>query len=98
MTGVQTCALPISAAHTLRSAAIATGHVRKQVASDGVVHTVEPLVASETPLGMTLAEVYSLTQAPVVLPPLDQPLWINWPGSINTLPQYSLSDVIAGRI
>ena len=97
-TGTDERGRPLVATHTLRSAAIATGHVRKQVASDGLVHTVEPLVASETAFGMTLAEVYSLTQAPVTLPPLDQPLWINWPGSTHTLPQYSLNDVIAGRI
>ena len=82
----------------LQTAAIATGHTFTQLKADGLVHTLEPRAGQQTALGITLAEVYAFTRAPVKLPPLDQPLWVNWPGPLADLPQYSLADVLAGGI
>ncbi|NER83265.1 MAG: EAL domain-containing protein [Leptolyngbya sp. SIO1D8] len=82
----------------LQEAVLTTGHTIRQVESDGLVHTVEPVVKQQTALGITMAQVYALTQAQVRLPSFEQRLQINWPGSIADLPQYSLADVLAGRI
>lgn len=81
----------------LREAAIADGHILKQVESDGLIHTIQPIWANQVALGITIAEIYNLTRSPVELPPLNQPLWLNWPGSMAALPQYSLIDVLSGE-
>ena len=82
----------------LYSAAIASGHILKQIESDGLVHTIDPWSGNVAAFGITLAEVYAFTRLPTELPPLDHPLQINWPGPKADVPQYSLADVIAGRV
>ncbi|MDB9524708.1 EAL domain-containing protein [Oscillatoria sp. CS-180] len=88
----------LTSTQSLQSAAIATGHVLKQVESDGLVHTVRLQAADEPAFAVVLAEVFSLTHTLVELPSLDRPLWVNWPGSAENLPHYSFSDVLLGRI
>ncbi|MGF1567296.1 MAG: EAL domain-containing protein [Nodosilinea sp.] len=85
---------PLQPTPQLDQAAITTGHILKQVEPDGLVHTVKPLAAGQPALGIALAEVYALTADTVALPPLDQPLWLNWPGPIADITQYSLIDVL----
>lgn len=75
---------------------IATGHIMNPISSDGLVHAVEPLIDTQLALGLAMAESYSLTNARVTVPPLDQPLWLNWPGSLQAIPQYALIDVLNG--
>lgn len=89
---------PLQPVEPLRSAAIATGHILKPTASDGLVHHIQPWAVQQTALGITLAEVYSFTQTPLTLPSLDAPLWVNWPGPAETLPHYSLVDVLSGTL
>lgn len=81
----------------LQEAAIANGHILKQVESDGLVHKIHPRQANQFALGITIAEIYNLTRSPVELPPLEEPLWVNWPGPMAALPQYSLIDVLSGK-
>lgn len=88
----------LTPAPPLRRAALATGHINRAVESDGMVHEIDPWYANQTAFGVTLAEVYSFTETQVQLPPVDQPMWINWPGSLKDLPQYSFIDVLAGKI
>lgn len=80
----------------LRSAAIATGHTLKQVDGDGLVRTVRLEAANESVFGAVL--VQGAAETADQFTSIEEDLWINWPGSMASLPQYHLSDVIAGRI
>ena len=88
---------PLGPNSTLAEAALASGHILQQH-QGGYIHSVEPLMGGQPALAIATAEALSLTQQAVPLPPLDRPLWINWPGSAADLPTYSFVDVVAGRI
>jgi diguanylate cyclase (GGDEF)-like protein len=89
---------PLRPVPTLDQAAIASGHISQEVDSDGLARALMPQAANQLALGVLTAEVYSLTRQAVNLPDLDQPLWINWPGKIESLPQYAFVDVVQGRV
>ncbi|MGF1520519.1 MAG: EAL domain-containing protein [Nodosilinea sp.] len=82
---------------TLAAAALASGHIIQQY-QGGHIHSVEPLVGDQPALAVVTAEALSLTQQAVALPPLDRPLWVNWPGTASSLPTYSFVDVVEGRV
>ncbi|MBD1864407.1 MULTISPECIES: CHASE2 domain-containing protein [Trichocoleus] len=82
----------------LKTAALDVGHVLKQEDADGVTRSIKPQVRGVLALGLATVQVYSLVQEPVRLPPLDQPLWVNWPGSVRGLKHYSYAAVLAGQV
>jgi signal transduction histidine kinase/CHASE2 domain-containing sensor protein len=83
---------------TLRSQAIAIGHVLNRADNDGVTRRIEPDVQGIPSLGIAAVQAYSLVQESVFLPKPDQPLWINWIGSARQVPRYSLAEVLNGNI
>lgn len=88
---------PLGPTSTLATAALASGHISQQY-QDGYIHSVEPLLGGQPALAVATAEALSLTQQAVPLPPLDRPLWVNWPGSTAALPTYSFVDVLEGQV
>lgn len=89
--------LPIQPNPTLQNAAIAAGHLRQPIDSDGISRRVEVTAAGVAALGVEVAQVYSLVAEAVNIPHIHE-LWINWPGDVADLSQYSLSDVLAGEV
>jgi diguanylate cyclase (GGDEF)-like protein len=88
---------PLGPTPTLATAALASGHIL-QPRQGGYIHSVEPLVGGQPALAVATAEALSLTQQVVPLPPLDRPLWVNWPGTAAALPTYSFVEVLEGRL
>ncbi|MBW4461797.1 MAG: EAL domain-containing protein [Nodosilinea sp. WJT8-NPBG4] len=88
---------PLGLNPTLTEAALATGHILQR-RQGGYIHSVEPTVGRQPALAIATAEALSLTQQAVSLPPLDRPIWIDWPGSTRALPTYSFVDVLEGRV
>lgn len=82
----------------LQEAAIATGHIVHQANRDGITRQVPLTIDRKPVLGLAAIQAYQLVQAPVVLPDLDQPLWINWPGRVARIPQYSFVQVLQGNV
>lgn len=89
---------PLHISPPLKTAALDVGHVLKQEDTDGVTRSIKPQVLGVPALGLAAVQVYSLVHEPVHLPPLDQPFWVNWPGSVQRLQQYSYADVLQGRV
>jgi signal transduction histidine kinase/CHASE2 domain-containing sensor protein len=83
---------------SLKASAIATGHILHIPDPDGITRNIALLSQKEPAFGLSVARAYGLVQAPVPVPPLQQPLWIHWPGSGERLPQYSFVDVIQGKV
>ncbi|MGB3200803.1 MAG: EAL domain-containing protein, partial [Nodosilinea sp.] len=88
---------PLEPTSTLAGAALASGHILQQH-QGGYIHSVEPMLGGKPALAVAAAEALSLTQQTVQLPPLDRPLWVNWPGSTRTLSTYSFVEVVEGRV
>ncbi|MFQ4135267.1 EAL domain-containing protein [Nodosilinea sp. PGN35] len=88
---------PLGPTPTLAAASLASGHILQRH-QGGYIHSVEPRVGRQPALAIAAAEALSLTQQAVPLPPLDRPLWVNWPGPTNALPTYSFADVLTGRV
>ncbi len=88
---------PLWPTPTLGEAALASGHILQR-RQDGYIHSVDPMMGRQPALAIATAEALSLTQQAVSLPPLDRPLWVNWPGETETLPTYSFVDVLEGRV
>ncbi|MBE9156904.1 EAL domain-containing protein [Nodosilinea sp. LEGE 06152] len=88
---------PLGPTPTLATAALASGHISQQH-QGGYIHSVAPLADGQPALAIATAEAISLTQRAVPLPPLDRPLWVNWPGSAAALPTYSFVDVLEGQV
>ncbi|MBE7380660.1 MAG: CHASE2 domain-containing protein [Leptolyngbya sp. SIO1E4] len=82
----------------LKEAAMAFGHVVQQQDPDGMVRRLAPYVGQSHALSLATLQAYSLVQALVPMPTLDQPLWLNWVGSAQTLPHYSFVEVIEGQV
>ncbi|PSR18022.1 hypothetical protein C8255_09505, partial [filamentous cyanobacterium CCP3] len=88
---------PLRPNSTLAEVALASGHILQQH-QGGYIHSVDPLVGGQPALAIATAEALSLTQQTVSLPPLDRPLWVNWPSSAAAMPTYSFVDVLEGRV
>jgi signal transduction histidine kinase len=89
---------PLLPVPILQNAAIALGHILEQQDSDGMVRWILPEVAQQPALGVATIQAYQLVKEPVRLPPLTTTLWLNWPGSADSLPQYSFLDVVQGNV
>jgi signal transduction histidine kinase/DNA-binding response OmpR family regulator/HPt (histidine-containing phosphotransfer) domain-containing protein len=89
---------PLQISPPLENAAIAIGHVLKREDTDGLTRTIQPQAQDIPVLGIAAIQVYALVHQAVPLPPLHQPLWINWPGPAETLQHYSYVDVLNGKI
>ncbi|MBW4488716.1 MAG: CHASE2 domain-containing protein [Trichocoleus desertorum ATA4-8-CV12] len=89
---------PLHISPPLKTAAVDVGHVAKQEDADGVTRSIQPQVKGVAALGLVAVQVYSLVQEPVQLPPLNQPLWVNWPGSAQRIQQYSYAAVLQGQV
>lgn len=90
--------IPLLPVPQLEFAAIATGHVMKREDMDGVVRQVQLTLQGQYSLDAAALQAYSFVQEPTPLPPLDQPLHINWVGSAAQLQHYSFVDVIQGAV
>jgi signal transduction histidine kinase len=82
----------------LRHAAIATGHALIQEDSDGFSHTFIPESEGVPTLGVSALRVYSIVHEPIDLSFNNQRLWLNWPGPVDQVPQYSFVDVLSGKV
>jgi len=90
---------PLMPVEPLREAAIATGQILRHPESNGLVYQIPPVQAQQLAFSLAIANIYGELQTQAIeLPPLDQPIWINWPGSQTSLTQHSFVDVVAGRI
>lgn len=96
--GEEQSGLPLLPVPLLREAAIGTGHIQTVASADGIVRTVEPQRRSESAFGIATVKAYSLMRQTIPLPRLDQPIWLNWVGSLHTIPQYSFAEVIQGKV
>lgn len=90
--------LPLSPVPSLYTAAIATGHILHTVDIDGIPRRINLQIQDEPAFGLAVVKAYSLVQAQVSLPNPDQPLWINWLGRVQKIPQYSFVDVVQGKV
>ena len=90
--------LPLEPVTQLRDVALATGHVVKLEDSDGLVRRLKLQVQDHPALGVVAIEAYGLVQQAIPLPPLDQPIWINWIASEKKIQRYSFVDVVNGRV
>lgn len=82
----------------LRHAATATGHALNQEDPDGFSRTFVPEFAGIPTLGLSTLSVYSVVHEPIDLPLGNQRLWLNWPGPVDRIQQYSFVDVLAGKV
>ncbi|MBD1935311.1 MULTISPECIES: EAL domain-containing protein [Cyanophyceae] len=82
----------------LRESAIALGHVSNTPDTDGITRKVSPQFGGVPILGITGLRVYALTKESVKLPNMNRPLWVNWPGSMSQMPQYSFASVVQGKV
>lgn len=90
--------LPLQPVPQLEEAAIASGHVLTDTDADGIVRQVKLQLQGQPTLGIAAVEAYGLIRQSIALPPLDQPLNINWVGPSQKLTQYSFVDVVQGKI
>ncbi|OUC11968.1 MAG: hypothetical protein B0A82_25025 [Alkalinema sp. CACIAM 70d] len=90
--------LPLQPVPILQEAAIATGHLFGQPDLDGITRKVPLQGKDDLSLGAMATQVYSLVNQPVALPDLTQPFWVNWPGPVRRLQQYSFVDVLEGQV
>jgi len=90
--------VPLVPVATLNNAAIATGHVLKREDSDGLVRRVDLQMQDQPSLAVATAQTYSLVQKNIKLPPLEQPIWLNWIAPAAKLQQYSFVDVVQGKV
>jgi signal transduction histidine kinase/CHASE2 domain-containing sensor protein len=89
---------PLLPTPTLRTNAIALGHVLKHPDVDGITRNIIPEVKKIPSLGVAAVQAYSLVQEPVSLPDPQHPLWLNWLSSVRQAPQYSLATVLADQV
>lgn len=82
----------------LRQAAIAIGHTRQLIDTDGITRQIELILADDVPaLGVASVQVYSLVEDVVTLP---KPaiMQLNWPNKVREVPAYSLVDVLNHQV
>ncbi len=89
---------PLLPPEPLREAAVGLGHIRKLQDADGITRQVELQVSNIPSLGLAALEAYSLFSDQAITLPTQQSLGLNWPGSVDQIPTYSLIDVIQGQV
>ncbi|NJM96973.1 MAG: CHASE2 domain-containing protein [Phormidesmis sp. RL_2_1] len=82
----------------LAEAAIAIGHLRLSIDTDGMTRTVETTWRNVPTLGVAAVQVYGLTEELVAMPTDLDHLTINWPSFAADLTTVSLIDVLNGHI
>ncbi|NJN48595.1 MAG: diguanylate cyclase [Alkalinema sp. RL_2_19] len=93
----------------LESAAIAVGHIAKdENPLDASLLAIAPVQQNIPALSIATLQAYALGGGDISIPgqnlgpnqilSLAQPFTLNWPDSFRTLPQYSLVDVLQGKI
>ncbi|MBP0041043.1 MAG: EAL domain-containing protein [Roseofilum sp. SBFL] len=81
----------------LAAEAVVMGHVVSRQDSDGLTRIVVPQLGQIPALGVAVAN--EVMDRPLELDRQgSEPLWINWPGSVNHLPQYELFEAIEGGV
>lgn len=88
--------LPLLPVAPLRETAIATGHILKKEDTDGITRQIDLYLQGQPALAVAAVKTHSLVHTVVPLPPLGQPLWINW--AETTVPQYSFIDVLTHQV
>lgn len=89
---------PLPPNATLQGAAIAVGHIYHKVDADGLTRQIEFQEQQTPALGLAAAQAYSLVREAILLPNAEQPLWLNWTGSVSSIPSYSYKEVLQGQI
>jgi signal transduction histidine kinase/DNA-binding response OmpR family regulator len=90
------------------------GHVDKRLDADGVSRYIYPYLGNVSTLGIALLQVYErniqstftssnlpeTTQKSLALEPsaFSQKLWVNWPGPMSQLTEYSFVDVVQEKV
>ncbi len=92
-TGVSLMPTPL-----LQESAIAVGHIHNDKNLGNLTQQVDLQMREHTALGIAAVQSYGLVQAPVNLPDLKQPFWINWPGPVEEATSYSFVKVLKGQI
>lgn len=87
---------PIALSPVLKQTATAIGHILKPEEMAEVPQFVLPQKDDISALGIAAVAAYSPGAAAST--DLPSPLWINWPGAVQTLPHYSFVDVLAGNV
>ncbi|MEO0534083.1 MAG: CHASE2 domain-containing protein [Cyanobacteria bacterium P01_A01_bin.123] len=82
---------------TLRNVAAAVGHLRQLLDNDGITRRVELTSGEVVAFGVEVAQVYSLVSERLTIPNLDE-MWVNWPGDVANVAQYSMAQVLAGTV
>ncbi|XHX77379.1 MAG: CHASE2 domain-containing protein [Stenomitos frigidus ULC029] len=90
--------IPLVPTPLLQESAIAVGHILKHENSGNFTRQIEPQVRDQTAFGVAVVQAYGLVQAPVDLPDLKLPLWINWPGPVQQAASYSFVQVLRGHV
>ncbi|MBW4488407.1 MAG: CHASE2 domain-containing protein [Trichocoleus desertorum ATA4-8-CV12] len=89
---------PLLPSLPLRRVAFAVGQVYKRQDSDGLTRKIDLQVQGVPAFGLAAVQGYSLVQASVELPNLQQPFWVNWPGPVRQLQHYSFVDVVQQQV
>ncbi|MBD1896630.1 EAL domain-containing protein [Coleofasciculus sp. FACHB-129] len=89
---------PLRPTPELSKSAIAIGHIANHKDSDGLTRQVVPQLEGVPLLSIAASQVYSLVKEPVKLPPMNQPLLVNWPGEVLQAPHYSFVSVLQGKV
>ncbi|MCU0551020.1 MAG: CHASE2 domain-containing protein [Leptolyngbya sp. Prado105] len=90
---------PLLPVPELKAAAIATGHIRIWADSDGMTRSIFPQIKGDLAFGIATVAAYSMLQEAIPTPSdLGQPIWLNWVGRAEKIPQYSFSRVLNGEV
>ncbi len=87
----------VAAVPELSEAAIAAGHIRLPIDSDGFTRMVELTYRGLPALGVVAIQAYSLDRELVSIPMGIRQMRINWPASVTQLNSVSLIDVLNGE-
>jgi len=89
---------PLDPVTPLARAAMGRGHIYQPREADGLARTVLPQLQGQPALGIATANALALREQVLQRPPLERPLWVNWPGPATTLSTVSFVDVLQGRV
>lgn len=89
---------PLKPVSILAQNALGVGHILTQRDSDGIVRQVIPQVKEVPALGVIATQAYSLVHTEVPALQVDASLWLNWIGPMRSVPIYSFTTVIQGKV
>ncbi|MGG6269983.1 CHASE2 domain-containing protein [Leptolyngbya sp. AN10] len=82
----------------LKTVAVGSGHIQIRPDEDGIVRSIEPQSGGTLAFGIATAMTYSLLREAIASPDLSQPIWLNWAGRSDRIPNYSFASVIRGEV